>query len=156
MYLAQRYDESIEQYRRTLDMESNFVVARCMLGMAYERKSQTAEARSQFQQALAISPNSGFALARMGISYASSGDRNQAQQVLHELAELSKSRYVPSIYPSSVYNALGDADQAFAWTNKAVDERSHYLIYLDVDPSLGSFRADPRYPELARRIGLRR
>jgi hypothetical protein len=73
---------------------------------------------------------------------------------LDQLARLAKTRYIPSTYAGAVFEALGDYDQAFACARKSYEERSHYLIYLNVEPSLDGFRADRRFPDLARRIGL--
>jgi len=75
---------------------------------------------------------------------------------MDQLAQLSKTRYVPSPYAVGIFAALGDNDQAFASANKAYEERSHVLIYLQVEPSVDSLRADKRFPDLARRIGLLR
>ena len=38
-YNAHRYDEAIEQYRKTLDLNPNFPMTRRELGLAYARKS---------------------------------------------------------------------------------------------------------------------
>jgi len=154
LYMGRRYDDAIEQYRKTLEMDENFVIARCLLGMAYERKEMKAEAIAEFQRVLTASPGNLFALARLGQTYASSGNSEEALRIVEQLTQLSKSRYVPSTYAGGIYAALGDNDQAFAWANKANDERSHYLIYLNVEPSLDGFRADQRFPDLARRTGL--
>ena len=154
LYLARRYDEAIEQYRKTLDMESDFVLARCMLGLAYKRKRMYAEAIAEFRRALAVSPESTFALAGLGRTFALRGNRKEALRILRKLTRLSKSRYVPSIHSASIYAALGDNEHAYTCAAQACEERSHYLIYLNVDPSLGTFRDDPRFPGLARRIGL--
>jgi hypothetical protein len=49
-----------------------------------------------------------------------------------------------------------NADEAFAWFDRACDERSSYMIYLDVEPSLDHLRGDPRFEALVRRVGVRR
>jgi len=113
-----------------------------------------AEAISQFQQALAIAPESAFALAGLGRTHAVSGNRTEALRILRQLTELSRSRYVPAIYISAIFAALGDLDQTFAWATKAYEERSHYLIYLNVEPSLDGIREDPRFHDLVVRMGL--
>jgi TolB-like protein/Tfp pilus assembly protein PilF len=154
LYLARRYDEAIEQYRKTLDMDDHFVVTRIVLGMCYERNAMKAQAIDEFQRALRIAPESTFALARLGQTYASSGNREEALRIMDQLTRLSKTRYVPSTYAGAIFAALGDNDQAFASASAAYQERSHYLIYLNVEPSLDSFRADPRFSDLACRIGL--
>ena len=47
---------------------------------------------------------------------------------------------------------LGDLDQAFAWLDKAYDERSHWLLYLNVEPKFDLLRPDPRFAALRRRL----
>ncbi len=45
---------------------------------------------------------------------------------------------------------LGEKDQAFAYLNKLVEERSWQISTLDVDPQLDPLRGDPRFNELLR------
>ncbi len=52
------------------------------------------------------------------------------------------------------YALLGDADQAFAWLERAFEERDNDLVFLRTDPTLDSLRSDPRYGDLLRRIGF--
>ena len=49
---------------------------------------------------------------------------------------------------------LGERDEAFEWLNKACDERSGLLVYLKVEPMFDPVRSDPRFLELARRVGM--
>jgi tetratricopeptide (TPR) repeat protein len=132
LYQARRYDEAIAQYRTTLEMEPNFVLAHCMLGMAYEETRRYAEAIAEFQRALTIVPDYPLALCRLGQTYAASGNRKEATRIIDQLARLSQRKYIPSAYPSAIYAALGDYDQAFPLAEKAYEERSDVLIYLNV------------------------
>ena len=52
-----------------------------------------------------------------------------------------------------VLAALGEHDAAFAWLERAFDERSSQLPFLGV--SLSSLQSDPRYSTLSKRVGLR-
>jgi TolB-like protein/DNA-binding winged helix-turn-helix (wHTH) protein/Tfp pilus assembly protein PilF len=155
LYLVHRYDEAIVQYRNALEMDDQFLITHCMLGMAYEQKRMEGEAIAEFQRALSISPDNPLALCRLGHAYAVFGKREEAFRIERRLEELSKARYVPAAYPAAIFDGLGDNDRAFAWAEKALEERSDFLIYLNVDPSLDHFRTDLRYPALAQRIGLR-
>ena len=40
------------------------------------------------------------------------------------------------------------------WLQKAYDERSDLLVYLNVAPNFRAMKSDPRFVELMRRIGL--
>jgi hypothetical protein len=52
------------------------------------------------------------------------------------------------------YAGLRDNDQAFMWLEKAFMERRDRMTWLNVDPLLDPLRADPRFDELVRRVGL--
>ncbi len=49
----------------------------------------------------------------------------------------------------------GEMDEAFAWLNRAVDERSAALVYLGTDPKYDRLRSDSRYAPLCARVGVR-
>ena len=50
--------------------------------------------------------------------------------------------------------AEAQQDQAFDLLAKAFDDHSGGLVYLRVDPVFDSIRADPRFTDLIRRVGL--
>jgi hypothetical protein len=53
-----------------------------------------------------------------------------------------------------IYAGLGDKEQAFAWLNRACDERDNWLNYLKVEPRLDPLRSDARSTKLLQRVGL--
>jgi hypothetical protein len=55
---------------------------------------------------------------------------------------------------ASLYADLGEKDQAFQWLNTAYYERDRLMLGLKADFPLDSRRSDPRYAELARKVGL--
>ena len=67
---------------------------------------------------------------------------------------MSKRRYISPYLFAVVYVGLGDKDQAFAWLDKAYQDRSFWLIWLKFEPRFDSVRDDPRFQDLLRRIGL--
>ena len=56
---------------------------------------------------------------------------------------------------ATVYAALGDSRSAFEWLDRALDERSHSIALLRVDPALDPLRRDPRFDALLSRAGAR-
>jgi hypothetical protein len=47
---------------------------------------------------------------------------------------------------------LGEADTAFAWLERAFDERSNWLVWLRLDPRWRPLHADPRFAERVARL----
>ena len=65
-----------------------------------------------------------------------------------------KQKYVSPYFIALVYVGLGEKDQAFAWLEKAYQERHPYLILIKVEPVFDVLRSDPRFQDLVQRIGL--
>jgi hypothetical protein len=53
-----------------------------------------------------------------------------------------------------IYAALGEHEQALEWLEKAYEDHSSPLAWLKVDPWFDSLRAEPRFADLLRRVGL--
>ena len=53
---------------------------------------------------------------------------------------------------AEVYAYMGDADEAFAWLDKAIERRDASLNSTVANPFLGPIRDDPRYDELLERL----
>ena len=83
-----------------------------------------------------------------------SGRRGEAQKLIDELKEQAKHRHVTPYWIAMIYVGLGEKDQAFAWFEKAYEERSFQLLWFKTDPMLDTLRSDPRFADLLRRIGL--
>ncbi len=67
---------------------------------------------------------------------------------------LARQRYIPALAFAVVHVGLDEKDQAFAWLDKAYDERANRLAYLAFEPTWARLRSDPRFDDLLRRIGL--
>jgi predicted nucleic acid-binding protein len=83
------------------------------------------------------------------------GKREEARKILNNIIEYSKGNYIPSVAIASVFSALGEKEQAFAWLEKAVRERDPFLLmFLKTLHRFDPVRSDPRYVALLRKIGL--
>ncbi|MBA3512916.1 MAG: protein kinase, partial [Pyrinomonadaceae bacterium] len=154
-YYARQYDQAIAELRKTLEMDPNFVRAHLRLGLSYLQKSMNEEAIETLQKAKGLSGSSTEIVAFLGYAYAVSGMKGEAQKILTDLQERSRRRYVSPYYVAAIYTGLGDRDQAFNWLEKAYEERSGWLVNLEVEPMFDSLRSDPRFEDLLRRIGLK-
>lgn len=155
LMLARDYDGAIDALQKTLELDSHFAAAHSVLGYVYTFKGMYAEALQQLARVAALAGGNPAIDASIKILtalvYARCGQATEALQLVERVSRL------PEASPYSiagVYAALGEADQAFAFLNRAYQARSFQLVSLNVDPGLDGIRTDPRFDDLLRRIGL--
>ena len=150
-YFRRDYDDAIERYRATLDIEPGFSWGRFLLGLALEQKGDYDAAIAELEAALRASGGSTKILAAIGHAHGLAGNATQARAALARLEEIAGQRYVSSYSKALVHVGLGDHEAAFAQLDKACEERAGYLVYLNVDPAVDPVRGDGRFAELLRK-----
>ncbi len=153
-YIARRYDDAVTQSRKLIDLEPNLYTSHLYLGLAYEGQKLYPQAIEEFQKANALSGGNPIVLGALGHTYAVSGNRAKANELIGQLDSIAKKRYVPGLYPAAIYAGLDNKDAAIRWLTKAVEDRSDYCLFLPLEPEAENLRSDPRFKELVRRIGL--
>jgi hypothetical protein len=86
--------------------------------------------------------------------YAAAGRRTEALRIAGRLELDSQHQYVPAYSLAEIHAALGQKHEAFAWLEKAYQERSAAMAYLKVEPRLDGLRSDLRFRDLLRRMQL--
>jgi tetratricopeptide (TPR) repeat protein len=114
---AGRYDEAIEQLRKTVDMDPNFAEARFHFALAYEGKRAYDDAIRELENFIELSGDKSMK-AWIGRVYAISGRKAQALTVLAEMTEMSKQEHVSPYAMATLYATLGNKDRAFEWLEK--------------------------------------
>jgi predicted Zn-dependent protease len=83
------------------------------------------------------------------------GRRAEAEKILRNLEQKSKSAYVSPYMIATVYAGLGEKDKAFEFLERAYQERSLDISWhLRADLRIDNLRSDPRFETLLRRVGL--
>ena len=154
LYFSRKYDEAIEQCRKTLEIDPNRGGAHLFMGRSYKEKRMYQDALTELEKARDLLKGSAEVLSLIGYTYAVSGRRLEAQNVLAELHRLSKQRYVSPYHIAMVYAGLGERDTTFIWLEKAYGDREGRLTILKFAPEFDRLRSDPRYEDLLRRVGL--
>ena len=141
---SRKYDEAIQQFRKTLRIDPHAETAHQQLGYALFFAGRSADALKEFGLLDSIPPD---ILARMGRPEA-------ARRRLGKLIRERGRRYLDATSIASGYANLGDRDRAFAWLDSAYTDRSAWLIALRLDPSFDALHGDPRFQALTTKIGL--
>jgi len=79
---------------------------------------------------------------------AAAGRLDEATRTLKQLQERARSQYVPSYWIAVVYNGFKDRDQVIAWMRRALEERSSWLVWSNVEPRFDWIRNDPEFTAL--------
>jgi len=156
-YFAGDYDLAIAQYQKTLDANPDFEKASFFLGWVYEQKGLKKEAVSALKKAVALSGESTAMISELGCTLAGVGNKRGATKILNQLLQPDNVENISSYVMYSIaatYAALGENDKAITWLEKTFIERSYRMTYIKVDPKFKNLRADPRFLELQKRVGL--
>ena len=146
--------EAIDQWRKTLDMDPNFVYSAYGLSQAYEQKGMYREALAELERAKKIDDWS-WLTAEIACVKAFLGQRDEAAKIMQELIDRSAHEYIDESVIAYIPIAMGDKDQAFAWLEKAYQVRAGNLVWIKIEPKFDPLRSDPRFDDLLRRMGLR-
>jgi len=154
LYKARRYDQLIAEHAQTVSSwpDPRFFYWDSFLGAAYREKGQFTEALAEYeraQQAAGDIPLYGYA-----VTLARAGQKAKATAMAERLQAYRRDHYVNPITLVAVYAALGDRDQAFAWLDRTVEDRTGWLWGIATWPEFDSLQHDPRLVQLIRRIGL--
>lgn len=149
LYFSRRYDAAIEHLHRVLDTEPGLDHARSWLGRAYMRRGDYESAIREFQKRKSLSVQSYSDLAA---AYALAGRRQAALAELERLMKLSRERYVSAYDIAIIHVSLGNSNEAFAWLDRAIEERAMPLVVLRFDPAFDQVRDDPRMTSVMARL----
>lgn len=161
-----RDEAALAQWNRTLELDPNHLRSQLPFALFLLDHGHADLGHKQLERARALQPDDPAVLASLAIVSAESGNPDQARRLLAQLKEESARRYVSPVYPAFVHATLGEKDSAFALLEKAFGNRDPVLKMIQiVDTPVGlhppperaaALRADPRFADLVRRMGLPR
>jgi TolB-like protein/Tfp pilus assembly protein PilF len=142
--------------QKVIELEPGYEAASLVLGRTYVSRGRYQEAITEFQRGLSYNRRNSGLVAALAHAYARSGNRQRALELVDEVEQAGRPEQgeVPTFHMVWAYAGLGDNDQAFAWLERAYQERRQRLTWLNADPLLEPLRPDPRFADLVRRVGL--
>jgi len=153
-YQMRNYEALVDASRREVAANPNEWTGHYNLAVGYVGTGKLLEAISEYQKAVEISDGNPDAVASLAHAYAVIGRRAQAEKILHDLEHKSKSVYVSPYTFATIYAGLGEKDRAFEFLEKAYQQRSLDIPWhLKADLRIDNLRSDPRFQDLARRVG---
>lgn len=149
---ARRYDAAARQARTAQEIDPSFLPAHIALGRCYTLTGQFEDADREFRAAVALDNDSGWAWAHVGHNLAVWGRTAEARSVL---ARLTAGR--PAAAPdllAMIHAGLGDTEAALRHLRTSCERHDTGIAWIKVHPDLDNLRADPRYAQIVRCVGL--
>jgi tetratricopeptide (TPR) repeat protein len=151
---AGRYDEALQAATHAVDLEPDYARGHATLGWAYIKKGIMAQGLAELEIAVSISPGDTLWLAQLGQAYGMVGNVERARNVLHQLEELSRRRFVSPYHMAFVYTGLGEHDSAMDWLERAYEDRSGPVYSLKSSFLFTTLHPHPRFTALLKRMNL--
>lgn len=147
LYYARRYDEAIAQLSRSLELKRD--LGGIWLSRAHEMKGNYAAAFEAFMK----TQNDPQRIEPYRSAYEAGGWQGVQRKFLEfSILAKQKGQGVNNYQIAIAFAQLGEKEQAFAYLNKVVEERSWQISPLYVDPQVDPLRGDPRFDELLRLV----
>ncbi len=153
-HMAHRFDEAIEQYKKALDLDPQFIWTHMYLAQALEQTGQFKEAIREFETTIRLAGGSNCVLAMEAHAYAVAGDKTSARQILNRLKASNNRKCMPSYDIAAAHAALGEFRQMSVWLNRACDERNMKVFTLIQDPRFDGLRNRPEFKKVVDHVGL--
>jgi len=167
-----RFDEAFEQYNIALSMDPLSPIMNLNQATMLMNAHRYPEALAAFEKVSQSDPNFQPTHFKFSQYYATNGDFSHAVPELQKFfpvagtfsldakgyRELGQAEFADRpetmMWTALTIAPTGDKDKVFEYLNKAFAEQEIELILCIRYPTLDSFRSDPRYSDLMRRMGL--
>jgi TolB-like protein/Tfp pilus assembly protein PilF len=153
-YLAGDQVTAGERIERALEIEPHSIDAILVRGGVHEAAGRVKDAIADYRTAAERSLKFTVALAFLGHALGRLGNREEAEEILRRLDTMRRTQHVSAMDSALVALALDRLDETFGWLEKAMEEKSGWLVYLKTDHRLDSLRGHPRFESLLRRVEL--
>lgn len=152
LYLVRRYPEAIEQARQALEVDPKCFLSHMQMGLIYVAQGKPSEAIAEAQRARDDEPLADWSTAVLGMAYAAGGKRAAAEKLFAELNAKASRGWVPSFAFAEIYAGMHDKLHTLDALEKAYEERSWFLMFLNTAPEFDFIRSEPRFQALVRKM----
>ena len=149
-----RHAEALQAATRAIEFDPHYARGHATLAWAYLKKGIIERGLVELETAVSLSPGDTLWLAQLGQAYGIAGKVAKARDVLRQLEELSRERFVSPYHMAIVYTGLDEHDSALDWLERAYEERSGPVYSVKGSFLFTSLHAHPRFTALLKKMNL--
>lgn len=156
LYFERQNDKALDELRSLQRSDPNFTLGYGLAGAIYREKgmfNESVEAilKGSSLEGAALTPGQVEILAA---TYKKSGFKAFCIKHAEILQEAAKQAYISPIFMAMAYAAAGEKDLTIKWLEKAIEDRSGWVVEIPSEPVWDLVRDDPRYQELIKKVGF--
>ena len=151
---AGEHEQALDQLEAAEARDPSFELIYLWRSRSQEALGRLEAAEASIRRFLQMSGESPVGRAALARVLALQGRASDARRIMADLQTEGRDGYVPSYEMAQAYLALGDRQIALGRLERAIEERSHSVAFLAVDPRLDGLRGIPGFEELLRRVDL--
>jgi serine/threonine-protein kinase len=152
-FFERRFDVAYELMGRALELEPGFFQAHVWRGLALWQMGKLEEACAHLENGARFAQHPPTVLFITALAAACAGRRDECLETVGRMVAMRNERYVSAFYIAFGFVAAGELDQAEPWIERAADERSPWINFLNVDPRMSALRGRPRIQAIMARLG---
>jgi TolB-like protein len=147
-----RCDEALAQLAPLRSLRPPLLRASMIAAQCYVRKRMWPEAAAEAQRNAHVSGTHGLPL--LAFVFANEGRLDETRRILATLLDHAARDDGGAMDVALVYAALGEHDEAVAWLDRAVEERSFGMV--PHEDLLASLESDPRYERFRAKLRIQK
>lgn len=151
-FFESRFSSMIEPALKALEIDPGYWPPMTMLATAYTHLGQHDEAMKKIRQALELAPWDVTVRAITASLQVLMGDLQPARKLVLELESQTGLARVPAML-AYLYETLGQVEKELKVIEELLERRSARVFWV-LAPSYTHLQADPRFPEMLRRLNL--
>ena len=151
---AGSYDEALQRATRAVELDPHDPRAQATAGWAFVKKSDYGEGLAHLKMAVSVAPGETAWLAQLGEAYGMAGEVGKAREVLLQLEDLSRQRYVSPYHMAYVHTGLGEQDRAIDYLERAYEDRAGAVYGIKGSFLFTALHSHPRFAALLRKMNL--
>jgi serine/threonine-protein kinase len=153
-YLNGDFERALGELNMAMELDSESWLIHDGFGQIYTAMGEYAKAITSYKAAVNLGGGTLESLPWLGYTYAVSGNEEEARNVIDQLNERSKDKYVPKYYFAVVYAGLGDRELALSSLEQAYRDRDYQMIFILMEYTFTGLRSEPRFIALLEKMEL--
>jgi TolB-like protein/Flp pilus assembly protein TadD len=148
LYYQRRYEESILQAEKTLELYPNCIPVYPAMAISFAKLGEHKRAVKLMEKGYESAP-SFSRLAVLGYLFALSGNKQKAKDILRQINAESTAPVVENFY---IHIKLGEIEEGFEHLEHSLVQKDLEHVALIVEPRADKVRSDPRFIEILSKI----